>query len=60
MMRQGDADVEIAPGKTGRIAVVTDYGSFDASTDGGKLVLELFRDGGHRQVCIQLVPRDRR
>jgi uncharacterized protein (TIGR02268 family) len=50
----------IAPGKTGRIAVVTDFDSFDSSTGGGKLVLELFRDGGLRQVCIVLVPRDRR
>ena len=50
----------IAPGKTGRIVVVTDFDSFDSNTDGGKLVLELFRDGGQRQACIQLVPRDRR
>jgi uncharacterized protein (TIGR02268 family) len=50
----------IAPGKTGRLAVVTDFDSFGSTSDGGKLVLELFRDGGHRQVCVQLVAQDRR
>ncbi len=54
------APSSIAPGKTGRVAVVTDFDSFDSKTDGGKLVLELFRDGGRRQVCVELVPRDRR
>lgn len=50
----------IAPGKTGRIAVITNFDALDAPLDGGKLVLELFRDGGHREVCVELVPRPRR
>jgi uncharacterized protein (TIGR02268 family) len=54
------APSSIAPGKTGRVAVVTDFDSFDSNTDGGKLVLELFRVGGRRQVCIQLIPQDHR
>lgn len=50
----------IAPGMTGRIAIVTDFDVLEKDADSGKLVLELFRDGGHRQVCVVLVPQDHR
>jgi uncharacterized protein (TIGR02268 family) len=46
----------IAPGKKGRIAIVTDLASFDPTRDGDKLVLELFRDGGRRDAYVELIP----
>jgi len=42
----------IVSGETGRIAVVIDMASFSSKND--QLVLELFRDGGLRQVCVLL------
>jgi hypothetical protein len=42
----------ISSGDTGRIAVVIDMASFSSKND--QLVLELFRDGGLRQVCVLL------
>ncbi|MDC0711553.1 DUF2381 family protein [Stigmatella sp. ncwal1] len=50
----------VAPGESARIAVVTDFASFDSGTGTDKLVLEIFRDGGHRQVYVELVPKERR
>jgi uncharacterized protein (TIGR02268 family) len=46
----------IAPGETGRIAIVTDLASFDPARDGDKLALELFRSGGLRQAYVELIP----
>lgn len=46
----------IAPGKKGRIAIVTDLASFDPTRDGNKLVLELFRNGGRRDAYVELTP----
>nr|WP_255415238.1 DUF2381 family protein [Vitiosangium sp. GDMCC 1.1324] len=46
----------IAPGKTGRIAIITDLASFEPDRDGNKLVLELFRNGGQRQAYVELIP----
>ncbi|HEX5750075.1 MAG TPA: DUF2381 family protein [Archangium sp.] len=46
----------IAPGETGRIAIVTDLATFDPARDGDKLALELFRDGGLRQAYVELIP----
>jgi uncharacterized protein (TIGR02268 family) len=50
----------IAPGKVGRIAVVTDFSLLDANKASDKLVLEVFRNGGQRQVYVELVAKDRR
>ena len=50
----------IAPGSTGRIAMVTDLASFDPDRDGDRLVLEIFRDGGLRQAYVELMPQERR
>jgi uncharacterized protein (TIGR02268 family) len=44
----------IASGKTGRIAIVIDMASFSSKKGPDQLVLELFRDGGLRQVCVLL------
>lgn len=46
----------IAPGETGHIAIVTDLAAFDASREGDRLALELFRDGGLRQAYVELIP----
>jgi uncharacterized protein (TIGR02268 family) len=43
---------QIAPGQTGRIALVYDLASFDPVKDGDKIVFELFRDNGDRQSYI--------
>ncbi|WP_434384525.1 DUF2381 family protein [Melittangium boletus] len=37
----------LEPGRTGRIAVVTDLSAFDPKKDGDKLVFTLFRDEGY-------------
>ncbi|CAM3115661.1 DUF2381 family protein [Corallococcus sp. ZKHCc1 1396] len=50
----------IAPGATGRIAVVTDLASFDANRDGDRRVLEIFRDDGLRQAYVEFLAADRR
>ncbi|RKH43610.1 DUF2381 family protein [Corallococcus sicarius] len=50
----------IAPGSTGRIAMVTDLASFDSNRDGDRLVVEIFRDGGLRQAYVELMPQERR
>ncbi|MGZ3457877.1 MAG: DUF2381 family protein [Archangium sp.] len=44
----------IAPGETGRIAIIMDLPPLDSIKTGDALVLELFRDGGLRQGCFQL------
>ncbi|WP_257459393.1 DUF2381 family protein [Archangium lipolyticum] len=46
--------IEIPPGKTGTIALVTDLTSFMTKIGTDKLVVELFRDGGLRQVYAVL------
>jgi uncharacterized protein (TIGR02268 family) len=46
----------IAPGKTGRIAIVTDLASINPARDGDNLVLELFRNGGRRDAWVELIP----
>jgi uncharacterized protein (TIGR02268 family) len=43
---------QIAPGQTGRIALVYDLASFDPVKDGDKIVFELFRGNGERQSYI--------
>ena len=48
---------ELPPGKTGRIAIITDDSSFKTPEGGDKLVLELFRDGGLRQGYFLLEKR---
>jgi hypothetical protein len=45
---------ELLPGKTGRIAIVTDHSSFKTPEGWEKLVLELFRDGGLRQGYVEV------
>ena len=45
---------ELLPGKTGFIAIVTDDSSFMTQEGWGKLVLEIFRDGGLRQGYLVL------
>ncbi|NMO17413.1 DUF2381 family protein [Pyxidicoccus fallax] len=50
----------IAPGEEGRIAIVTDFDSFDPARDGDRLVLELFRGDGLRQAYVELMPQSQR
>jgi uncharacterized protein (TIGR02268 family) len=45
---------EIAPGKSGRIAVVADHGVFESKHGPEQLVLELFRSDGMQQVHVVL------
>jgi len=44
----------IAPGETGRIAIVMDLPPLDSIKTGDMLVLEIFRDGGLRQGYVEL------
>lgn len=44
----------IAPGRTGRVVMVTDLSGFDPKKDGDTLVFELFRNGGRQQGYIVL------
>ncbi|MFL5351490.1 DUF2381 family protein [Archangium sp.] len=44
----------IAPGETGRIAIVMDLPPLDSIKTGDRFVLELFRDGGLRQGYVEL------
>lgn len=48
--------LSIAPGKTGRIAIVADLASLNPARDGDNLVLELFRNGGRRDAWVELIP----
>lgn len=50
----------LPPGSSGRIAIVTDESSFHTKKGPDKLVLELFRDDGLRQVSIVLELRPKR
>jgi hypothetical protein len=45
---------EIAPGASGRIAVVADHSAFDSKRGLEQLVLELFRSDGMQQVQVVL------
>jgi uncharacterized protein (TIGR02268 family) len=51
---------EIAPGKSGTIAIVTPMSSFDTPQGTNNLVLELFRHDGLRQGYVVLEPRPQR
>ncbi len=44
----------IAPGETGRIAVILDLPPLESVKTGDMLVLEIFRDGGLRQGYVEL------
>jgi uncharacterized protein (TIGR02268 family) len=49
---------EIAPGQTGRIALVADLSSFDPVKDGDKLAFELFWNGGDQQTYVVWEAKD--
>jgi uncharacterized protein (TIGR02268 family) len=51
---------EIAPGKSGTIAVITPMSSFDTPKGMNNLVLELFRHDGLRQGYVVLEPQPQR
>lgn len=42
----------IAPGQTGRVALVTDLSSFDLANNGDEIAFEIYRDGGRAQGYI--------
>ncbi|QSQ23038.1 DUF2381 family protein [Pyxidicoccus parkwayensis] len=46
----------IAPGATGRVAIVTDLETFTPDTNDPRLVLELFRADGLRQAYLAFTP----
>lgn len=48
------SDAAIAPGRTGRIAIIMDLPPADSIKTGDMLVLEIFRDGGLRQGYVEL------
>ncbi|MFP2905661.1 DUF2381 family protein [Pyxidicoccus sp. 3LFB2] len=52
----------IAPGETGRIAIITDKASFASKEGADPLVFEIFRDGGLREgyVVVNMEPSARR
>lgn len=39
----------IAPGQTGRVALIADLSAFDIANDGDKIAFEIYRDGGRQQ-----------
>jgi uncharacterized protein (TIGR02268 family) len=49
----------ISPGKTGRIAIVTDADSLFSNKGKDQIVLEIFRDGGLRQAFVYMEPASR-
>jgi hypothetical protein len=48
------APSSIAPGASGRIAIITDLASFDSKNPEERAILEIFRDGGLRQGYVEL------
>jgi uncharacterized protein (TIGR02268 family) len=46
----------IAPGATGRIAIITDTASFGSKEGADSLVFEIFRDGGLREGYVVVSP----
>jgi uncharacterized protein (TIGR02268 family) len=50
------APASIAPGATGRVAIVTDLASFGPDTNDPRLILELFRTDGRRQAQLAFTP----
>jgi hypothetical protein len=45
---------ELAPGQSGRIAVVADQSAFESKEGLVDLVLEIFREDGNLQVMVNL------
>jgi hypothetical protein len=46
----------IAPGQTGRVALIADLSSFNIANDGDKIAFEIYRDGGANRATSYGMP----